>query len=79
MTIKMIDLEKTDTDLDSVLALIGSEVEVVLTRGDILLARVTPAHPSHSTVRIPNLGAGTILMSDDFNAPLPDDFWTGEA
>jgi hypothetical protein len=28
--------------------------------------------------RTPNLEQGKILMSDDFNAPLPDAFWLGE-
>lgn len=31
----------------------------------------------HST-RIPNLHAGLIYMSDDFDDPLPDSFWLGE-
>lgn len=28
--------------------------------------------------RVPGLGVGTIWMSDDFDAPLPDSFWLGE-
>ncbi len=27
--------------------------------------------------RIPNLEQGKIIMSDDFNEPLPDAFWLG--
>jgi hypothetical protein len=27
--------------------------------------------------RIPNLEQGKIIMSDDFNEPLPDSFWLG--
>ncbi len=27
--------------------------------------------------RIPNLEQGKIVMSDDFNEPLPDSFWLG--
>jgi hypothetical protein len=79
MTIKTIDLEQTDTDLDSVLALLDSDVEVILTRGDQLLARVTTAIGSVGTSpHVANLGAGTVWMSEDFDAPLSDDFWTGE-
>jgi len=29
--------------------------------------------------RIPGLHAGTVWMSDDFDEPLPDEFWLGEA
>ena len=28
--------------------------------------------------RIPDLNKGEISMSDDFNDPLPDEFWLGE-
>ncbi|WGV27877.1 DUF2281 domain-containing protein [Halotia branconii] len=28
--------------------------------------------------RIPDLNKGEIWMSDDFNDPLPDEFWLGE-
>ena len=27
--------------------------------------------------RIPNLEQGKIIMSDDFNEPIPDSFWLG--
>lgn len=30
------------------------------------------------STRIPNLHAGLIHISDDFDAPLPDSFWLGE-
>jgi hypothetical protein len=79
MTIKTIDLEQTDADLDSVLALLDSDVEVILTRGDQMLARVTTADAKNDRMpRVANLGAGTVWMSDDFDAPLSDDFWTME-
>ncbi|MEL6526763.1 MAG: DUF2281 domain-containing protein [Chloroflexota bacterium] len=28
--------------------------------------------------RVPGLHAGTTWMSDDFDAPLPDEFWLGD-
>ncbi len=28
--------------------------------------------------RTPGLGKGTIVIADDFDAPLPDSFWLGE-
>jgi hypothetical protein len=33
---------------------------------------------SSSLPRTPNLHQGEIWMSDDFNDPLPDEFWIGE-
>ena len=32
-----------------------------------------------SDARVPGLHPGEILTSDDFDQPLPDEFWTGEA
>ncbi len=33
---------------------------------------------SSNSPRIPNLHQGEIWISDDFNDPLPDEFWLGE-
>ena len=35
-------------------------------------------HPSELPPRILGLNRGAMKMSDDFDAPLPDDFWLGE-
>ncbi|MBW4667114.1 MAG: DUF2281 domain-containing protein [Cyanomargarita calcarea GSE-NOS-MK-12-04C] len=37
-------------------------------------------HPQPQAVqqRVPDLNRGEIWMSEDFNDPLPDEFWTGE-
>ena len=37
----------------------------------------TVAINSKPRQRIPNLEQGKIVMSDDFNEPLPDSFWLG--
>ena len=34
--------------------------------------------PAPRAPRVPGLHAGLGWMSDDFNAPLPDEFWLGE-
>jgi len=42
------------------------------------LVRLVPtAVPSRK--RIPGLNRGEIWMSDDFDEPLPDEFWLGES
>ena len=35
-------------------------------------------HPKPVKKRVLGLSKGKIWMSDDFNEPLPDEFWTGE-
>jgi Protein of unknown function (DUF2281) len=41
----------------------------------------TPEHhqPSELPPRILGLNRGAMKMSDDFDEPLPDEFWLGEA
>ncbi len=36
-----------------------------------------PAMVEQKPTRIPNLHAGMIWVSDDFDDPLPDEFWLG--
>jgi hypothetical protein len=36
-------------------------------------------HPSGLPPRILGLNCGAMKMSDDFDEPLPDEFWLGEA
>lgn len=50
--------------------------EVILTEQSIPKARVVPL-PPHRGSRVPGLHAGLIEIADDFDAPLPDDYWTG--
>jgi len=78
MTVQTIDLLKTPTDLKKLLSLITKGEEVLLTEGAKPIARVVPM-ASLETQRVPGLHAGAIWTSDDFDAPLPDEFWTGEA
>lgn len=43
------------------------------TKGSSTLAANSSGEP-----RIPGLHQGQVWMSEDFNEPLPDDFWLGE-
>ena len=54
--------------------LLRSGEEVVVVEGSKPLARVLPVEPQRKP-RIPDLNKGAIWTSDDFDAPLPDDFW----
>lgn len=80
MVTKHIDIEQTPTTLDEVLAMVGPDTEVVIMRGDDIVARILPFEPQTTKVkeRIPGLHAGSIWTSDDFDEPLPDSFWLGD-
>jgi hypothetical protein len=42
------------------------------------LESVTQKSESHLKPRTPNLHPGSVWMSDDFDDPLPDEFWFGD-
>jgi antitoxin (DNA-binding transcriptional repressor) of toxin-antitoxin stability system len=80
MTTKTIDVSKTKVLWDELLALISQGTEVILTDGAKVLARVVPANGGvHVSQRVPDLFPGSIWTSDDFDAPLPDEFWAGDS
>jgi antitoxin (DNA-binding transcriptional repressor) of toxin-antitoxin stability system len=69
-----IDIRDLPARLDELLALAAAGHEVILLDGSSPRARLVPLHPSE---RLPGLHPGAAQMAPDFDAPLPDDFWTG--
>ena len=58
----------------------GRGTEVVLTEAGIPVARLAAIPQPNPAPRIPGLHAGeSYWMSDDFNDPLPEEFWLGES
>ncbi|HCN76378.1 MAG TPA: hypothetical protein DIT13_04180 [Verrucomicrobiales bacterium] len=65
-----------------------AEIEIAaaslnLEEQQVLLARLAAKVRAHVTLpanqpRIPGLHRGLVWMSDDFNDPLPDEFWLGK-
>jgi len=78
MFARQIDLEEKETTIDELLALVQEGGEVILTKGDTPVARITSIEAHEKRQRTPGLHAGMIWMSDDFNDPLPDEFWFGD-
>lgn len=72
MLAKTIDIRSERPDLDNLLSIIAEGTEVLLTDGDIPVARLVPIGK-----RVAGLHAGAIWTSDDFDEPLPEEFWTG--
>ena len=75
---KTIELLAHPPSLEAVLeAAAQEEAGVVLTKSGQPVAQVIPlAQPSKK--RIGPLHPGAIEASDDFDAPLPDEFWLGK-
>lgn len=72
MTVPTLEVSESDARLQEVLSLVSAGTEVVLARAGNPVARVVPIAP-----RIPGLHPRAIATSPDFDAPLPEEFWTG--
>lgn len=77
MTVKTIDIHAGQPSLETLLRLVRAGDEVLLTDGETPLARLIPVVRSGPS-RVPGLNRGAFWTSDDFDAPLPDEFWTGK-
>lgn len=76
MVTKTIDMQNVHMSLEEVVSLVRKGAEVIFTDASIPLARMIPMENSPKA-RIPELHAGAIQTSDDFDDPLPDEFWMG--
>ena len=76
MQTKTVDVHEAQTHLVELLSLVSAGTEIILTAGSTPLARIVPMAWA-PTPRIAGLHPGAIWTSEDFDEPLPEDFWTG--
>jgi len=74
MSTKTIDINQTPW-LSELLAQIASGDEIVFEENGQPVARLVPV--GRATPRIAGLREGQGWVSDDFDTPLPDEFWSG--
>jgi prevent-host-death family protein len=72
----IVEIHEAQNRLKELINLVTEGNEVILTEGKTPLARLVALSPQ--VARIPNLHPGAIQVSDDFDDPLPDEFWLGE-
>lgn len=71
-----VDVKELPAKFTELIAQATTGMEVIVTEGNTPRARLVPLTPGQT--RIPGLHAGAMQMADDFDAPLPDEFWLGE-
>jgi len=81
MKTRVLDVHVAQAQLVELIAVVAAGNEIILTEGDAPLARIVPitgiANESAVNKRIAGLHAGSIEASEDFDEPLPDEFWMG--
>ncbi len=78
MLTKTVDVQEAQTNLQELLSLVREGAEVILTEGMTPIARLAPIALS-PTPRVAGLHPGSIWTSEDFDEPLPEEFWTETA
>jgi antitoxin (DNA-binding transcriptional repressor) of toxin-antitoxin stability system len=78
MLTKTVDVSEAQTRLKELLSLVLEGAEIVLTEDSTPIACFVPI-ASPTTPRIAGLHPGAICISDDFDEPLLEEFWTGDA
>lgn len=72
--LKVIDIHEAQARLQELITQVMKGMEFVLTDKNKPVARVVPI-----SSRVAGLHLGAIWVSEDFDEPLPDEFWTGKA
>jgi len=72
-----VNVRDAQTRLAELVRLVSEGNEIVIAEGDKPVARLVPLSSSDLKQRIAGLNRGDIWVSDDFDAPLPDEFWLG--
>lgn len=78
MPTQTVDIEKVEKQLAELLAIVENDGEIVIAQNGKPLARLESVAPLKKKKRIAGLNRGTIWTSEDFDAPLPDEFWLGK-
>lgn len=74
MPTRTLDVNEAQVHLTDLLTSVAAGTEVILTQGNTPVARLSPiaAPPS---ARVAGLHAGAAWISENFDDPLPDNFW----
>lgn len=73
---KTVNIDEAKTTLLKLLSLVSSGNEVIIAKDDKPIAKIIPISPP-IRVRVAGLNKGKIWVSEDFDEPLPEQFWIG--
>lgn len=72
MSVETVDIGEAQAHLKELVTRVKEGAEIILSDNEKPVAQLVPVKG-----RIPGLHAGSISTSEDFDAPLPDEFWAG--
>jgi antitoxin (DNA-binding transcriptional repressor) of toxin-antitoxin stability system len=78
MSIKMIEVQDIHLQWLELMDFIAKGNEVAISKNTQPVARLLPPLPPLPRKRTAGLHKGAMTISDDFDAPLSDEFWLGK-
>lgn len=81
MQSKIFDINQLQITVSELLCLMQDDKEIVITKGNTPVAKLTILNSTEQIIfesekpPQPGLNLGAMVMSDDFDQPLPDEFW----
>jgi prevent-host-death family protein len=72
-----INIDEAKSQFADLIAIASEGGEVIITQNGKPIARLVPISQSGKE-RIAGLNRGSIWTSEDFDEPLPDEFWMGQ-
>jgi prevent-host-death family protein len=79
MISKIVEVSQSQPSLTELLSLVAAGTEIVLTKNGTPIASFVPIASGSTVPRVPGLHTGAIWTSEDFDEPLPEEFWAGKA
>ncbi len=76
--IHSLEIQNLQSSSGKVIEWIKNKEEIVITENKKPIANVIPIHLKNLNKRIPGLHQGSIKISEDFDDPLPSDFWSSK-
>ena len=73
-----VSVDEAQNKLPDLLAQASAGNEVIITEGGTPVARLVAVLAHSKKKRIAGLNRGTVSTSEDFDEPLPDEFWLGQ-
>ena len=77
MATKIVTTDDIQEQMSELLLLISKGDDIIIEKDNKPFAKITAIF-GFEKKRIPGLNKGEIWTSDDFDDPLPDEFWLGE-
>jgi antitoxin (DNA-binding transcriptional repressor) of toxin-antitoxin stability system len=78
MTTKTVSVKEAQVQFLELLDLVSMGNRVVIQKDEEPLAELLGISSPKKGKRVAGLNRGKMRMNDDFDAPLPDEFWLGE-